>query len=207
MATRPKTNLNPNQLWPEPADPTIINESLFPHSSFWTLNEIRIVECRVPIFLSHKFLKTTQQSPLHTASRFHFYWQSWVFHKLPLFCFWAVGTLGSSRIDLIRCSNSTLTVSNSCCCCSGQLRRWWVCASFKAATKALEIGGSMPEFWFWAVGRCSRARWSKALKLGTEVGEKSFGGILYRLDGDNRWGTTREWRQHEAALFGRGCDG
>lgn len=52
-------------------------------------------------------------------------------------------TLGSSSMDMISCSSSTLTAKSGCCCCSGQPRRWWACARFNAAMSAFETGGSV----------------------------------------------------------------
>lgn len=57
-------------------------------------------------------------------------------------------TLGSSRIDIMSCSNSTLIVKRGCCCCcSTQPLLWWACALLRAAISALEREG-----WPWSRG-------------------------------------------------------
>ena len=66
-------------------------------------------------------------------------------------------TLGSSSMEMMSCWSSTLTARRGCCCCSGQPRRWWAWARFRAAMRALEMGGSRPGEMFWAVGSRSSA--------------------------------------------------
>ena len=57
-------------------------------------------------------------------------------------------TLGSSRIDMMRCSSSTLMVRRGCCCCcSMHPLLWWAWALFNAAMRALEREG-----WVWIKG-------------------------------------------------------